>query len=489
MSENLRKAWNGPAVAGDTHLRIPFAEADRIEAGTVRIEPESPPDRSMAGGAVPFDVTRNARFERLPGGLTVPQDEPGLGIVESRAPQAAPGIEPGLRVTTRTELLVVVAIGAGGLPGIGCRRMADQESRGMKVSAAGRPRQIGAVTGQTVCLCVTGRAGTRRCIGFAGVLLLPEAGVRSRRTAHDLGARAPCRSGLLHQRDGLGQRHSLVAGRAARLGVASGAALGSPERHATMARQPACGSVGSRSPESESVDQGTLVRSQRLNRGNLGGIDVTPDAEVPRVTGRTTRSDGPPTPGRGDLGELRVSTTEPETRSLVPGRNREPADRFPGQGPGLGERDVTRPALGIGGCEMIAPGDVTADAPGDLTPDDHATTLGTEMTLLAANRVRGRGAMALVGESEIRRRRCGRRAPGNAPLDRPVMTRSTTSRRGPEGGIRVSCPLMAGDAGAGEEVEVPGVIEGLPLSPGPCGDRPCQEHQDSGRAERASYQV
>ena len=65
----LRQHWSGP-VTRQAHLRIFSCQALGIEIWPVRVEPPTA-NRRMAGEAVPFGVTRHARFEILASGLTM----------------------------------------------------------------------------------------------------------------------------------------------------------------------------------------------------------------------------------------------------------------------------------------------------------------------------------------------------------------------------------------------------------------------------------
>ena len=161
----------------DTHLGVALAKPNRVEARAMRIEPESASDRPMARSTIPFNVAGHARFQGLPGSLSVTQDEPRLGIVESGAAKPSAGIETSLGVAAGAELLVVVAIVAGRLTGVRGGRVTDQESRRMEVAAPGRPSDIRSMAGQTVGLDVAGDARSRGCIGISGVLLAKEGGV------------------------------------------------------------------------------------------------------------------------------------------------------------------------------------------------------------------------------------------------------------------------------------------------------------------------
>ena len=122
-------------MARDAHLGVPLAEAHRVEAGAMRIEPEPASDRPMACGTIPLNVARHARFEGLSGRLPMAEDESRLGIVESGAAKSAPGIEPSLGMAAGAELLVIVAIVAGRLPGIRRGGVTNQEPGWMEVAA------------------------------------------------------------------------------------------------------------------------------------------------------------------------------------------------------------------------------------------------------------------------------------------------------------------------------------------------------------------
>ena len=181
---------------------------------------------------------------------------------------------------------------------------------------------------QAVGLRVTGRARSRRSVGVLGVLLPEERGVRRRWMADDLGTSGALRTGLLHQRHRLGKRDSLVTGGTARLGVAGSATCRIPQRCPAVTAQPAGSSMRWRCSKGEAVYQRSLILCEGLNRGNLRRIHVAPDTEVPSVAGRATRRHGPAPAAGSNLGKLPVPTAKPESRRLVPVRNRKTTHRL-----------------------------------------------------------------------------------------------------------------------------------------------------------------
>lgn len=93
----------------------------------MRIEPP-PTLRRMAGETIPFRVTTDATLQTLPRRLPMSEQEEPLGIVEVGRAQRRPRRHSRLNVAGDTELLLVVTVGAGGLPGVGGARVTGQES-------------------------------------------------------------------------------------------------------------------------------------------------------------------------------------------------------------------------------------------------------------------------------------------------------------------------------------------------------------------------
>ena len=129
---------NGQAVARDAHLGIAPPQPVGVEAGTVRVKPESSSHRRVAGHAISFHVTGNAGLERLAGCLSMSHDERRAAVVKTGAAQRTLCAQSSLHVAAETELLSVVTVGAGGLASIGRRRVPDQEAGRMVITALGR---------------------------------------------------------------------------------------------------------------------------------------------------------------------------------------------------------------------------------------------------------------------------------------------------------------------------------------------------------------
>jgi len=270
-----RQARNGEAVACDTHLGIALAQPDRVETGTVRVEPEAASHRRVTRGAVPLHVARDTRLERLSGRLTVSQDERGPAIVEAGAAQGPSCAQSGLGVAGHAELLGIVTVGAGRLPRVRGGGMPDQEAGGMVIPAPGRLRRVGTVTGEAGGLHVAHGTGPGRRAGFAGVPLPERSDVGTGRMPYELSARCTPGRRLVHRGNRLRQRGPDVTGGTTRLGVAGGAARRIPLGLATMQRQEIRCGVSGRRAEGKAMRQGPLVPAQRLDGRGLRGVDVT----------------------------------------------------------------------------------------------------------------------------------------------------------------------------------------------------------------------
>lgn len=142
-------------VAGGAGLGILPLQRPGIEPGAVGIEPLSRPSR-VAAEVVALRVAGDTALEILPRRLAVAQDEPLLGIVESRIEPPSRG-EPGAHVTVGAKLPGVVAITAARLPAI-CRGGVAREEAGRMIARRG-VRGVGPVAVETLRPDMTAATG------------------------------------------------------------------------------------------------------------------------------------------------------------------------------------------------------------------------------------------------------------------------------------------------------------------------------------------
>lgn len=141
-----------------THLGVLLLESITIESRPVRIEPASAL-RRMASETVSLDVATDTGFEALPGGLAVAQEEELLRVVVAGL-QGSSSDQSGLFMTAGAELGGTVAIGAGGLPSVGRRRVAGEEPRRVETASLGG---VGTMAIEAFASGVTGHAAPRIC--------------------------------------------------------------------------------------------------------------------------------------------------------------------------------------------------------------------------------------------------------------------------------------------------------------------------------------
>lgn len=189
-------------------------------------------------------------------------------------------------MTGRTKLLLIVAIGAGGFPRIGRRRMSSQEANRMVLpGTCPRPRTM---TLKTAGSRVAGCAIRRRRRRFRRMPAGKASHVADRRDPGHLGARSPplLRGGQRTNDLGNG---SPMAGNAALSSVARSAGT----RFLPLAMPPleiGC-PMRCRRLEQSPVNQRSVIETERLDGRGLGCVDVAGDAELPRVARRTARRD------------------------------------------------------------------------------------------------------------------------------------------------------------------------------------------------------
>ncbi|MDQ3207366.1 MAG: hypothetical protein M3Q37_02060 [Gemmatimonadota bacterium] len=131
----------------------------------------------MAAEAVALRVAGDTALEILPRRLAVAQDEPLLGIVESRIEPPSRG-EPGAHVTVGAKLPGVVAITAARLPAI-CRGGVAREEAGRMIARRG-VRGVGPVAVETLRPDMTAATGLRPRVGNRAVHIGKITAVRRR---------------------------------------------------------------------------------------------------------------------------------------------------------------------------------------------------------------------------------------------------------------------------------------------------------------------
>ena len=158
-------------MAGRAHLSIFPTQCGRIKPWAVRIEAPASKCR-MAGETVPFRMTRNAAFQVLSRRLTVPQEK-GTSRIVIPGVQLSSCAQPRIDVAVSTELRVVVAVAAIGLPGVGRRWVpGEKPSRVITRRAVGgvRPVAVEALRPHMTALARLRPAVRHRPVGFGKIL-------------------------------------------------------------------------------------------------------------------------------------------------------------------------------------------------------------------------------------------------------------------------------------------------------------------------------
>lgn len=402
----------------------------------MRVEPETAADGGMTCGAVALCMARSARLETLSGCLAVPQAEPSKYIVVPGGANSPTGDKARLLVTALAKLRRVVTIAAIRFASIGRARVAREK---ILCVVPGLLPNVGAVALETCRAHVAGLARFRTRIRL-GPMTFPEfTRVSRRRPSRQLRSRRTPRPGGWQRRDHT-RRDSNVTGHAALPGVTRRARRSRSLRLLAMRAQES-GSLVARKHRQWPCECGRPgIERECSDHRRLGGVHVTRDAQVSRVTCRAARRDAGFTRRADTHPRKPAMAAERKIRGVVRTRTGKARDVDAGQTWRVGQWHVTRRAGLARNIHVRLFQAVTIETlPDNGIAHSHPRRSGRVVTCRAiaddcavGGIARSHSAvMHLVREPPVSRARAGSRLPCYFLLHHAIVTRLASYRLGP----------------------------------------------------------